>query len=166
MLKIENMIQAKKSVYIETTIPSYLTAWRSSELVMAANQEATRNWWETVRPQYDLFISDIVTEEAGGGDSEAAGRRLIAINGLPELDVSKESEDLAEKLLAHTSIPEKAKTDALHIAIAAVHGMDYLLTWNCKHIANAAIRSSIEMVCRTSGYEPPVICTPLELMEE
>jgi hypothetical protein len=156
----------KPSVYIETTIPSYLTAWRSPELIMAANQEATRNWWDIARPRYDLFISDIVTQEASGGDPKAAKRRTTAIEGLPELDVSEEAELLAAQLLANAVIPERAKTDALHIAVATVHGMDYLLTWNCKHIANAVMRPKIEAICRTSGYEPPVICTPLELMEE
>ena len=156
----------KQSVYIETTIPSYLTAWRSPELVMAANQEATRSWWEIARPRYDLFISDIVAQEASGGDPEAAKRRVTVIEGLPELDVSEEAELLAARLLADAAIPEKAKTDALHIAVATVHGIDYLLTWNCKHIANAVMRPKIEAICRAFGYEPPIICTPLELMEE
>jgi len=164
--QIWQLREMKASVYIETTIPSYLTAWRSPELVMAANQEATRSWWETARSRYDIFISDIVIQESGGGDPEAAERRLAVIAGLPELDVSGAVEQLAGRLLAGTAVPENAKTDALHIAVAAVHGMDYLLTWNCKHIANAAIRSKIETVCRASGYEPPIICTPLELMEE
>ena len=156
----------KSSVYVETTIPSYLTAWRSSELVMAANQEATRLWWETARPGYEIFISDIVVQEASGGDPTAAGHRVAALDGLPELAVSKEAELLAAQLLAGAALPEKAKADALHIAVATVHGMDYLLTWNCKHIANAAMRVKIESICRAAGYEPPVICTPLELMEE
>ncbi len=156
----------KPSVYIETTIPSYLTAWRSPELIMAANQEATRSWWEIARPRYDLFISDIVAQEASGGDPEAANRRVTVIEGLPELDVSEGAELLAARLLTDAVIPEKAKTDALHIAVATVHGIDYLLTWNCKHIANAVMRPKIEAICRAFGYEPPVICTPLELMEE
>jgi len=155
----------KATVYIETTIPSYLTAWRSPELVMAANQEATRSWWEVCRPAFELFISEIVMIEAAAGDEEAAQRRVEAITGLPELDVSEQAEALAAKLLAGAALPEKAKTDALHIAVAAVHGVDYLLTWNCKHIANAAMRPRIEAICRAAGYEPPVICTPLELME-
>ncbi|MGH8716734.1 MAG: type II toxin-antitoxin system VapC family toxin [Burkholderiales bacterium] len=153
-------------MYIETTIPSYLTAWRSPALVMAANQEATRSWWEVVRPRYDLFISEIVLQEASGGDPEAAKRRVTVILGLPELDVSEEAELLAARLLTEGAIPETAKTDAMHIAVAAVHGIDYLLTWNCKHIANAVMRPKIEVICRACGYEPPVICTPLELMEE
>jgi predicted nucleic acid-binding protein len=117
----------KPSVYIETTIPSYLTAWRSPELVMVANQEATRNWWETAHQRFDLFISDIVIQEANGGDPQAAKRRVVAIEGLPELDISQEAELLAIQLLEGSALPEKAKTDALHIAVATVHGIDYLL---------------------------------------
>ncbi|CAK0776814.1 Type II toxin-antitoxin system VapC family toxin [Gammaproteobacteria bacterium] len=148
------------SVYIETTIPSYLTAWKNS-----TNQEVTRIWWETVRSRFDLFISGIVIQEVSGGDPQSAKRRLIAIEGLPVLDVSQEAEWLAIQLLEGAALPEKAKIDALHIAVATVHGIDYLLTWNCKHIANAMMRLKIEIICRTAGYEPPVICTPLELME-
>lgn len=135
-------------------------------MVMAANQEATRSWWETARPRYELFISSMVSQEASGGDPEAAKRRIAVIEGLPDLDVSEEVERLAAQLLAGAALPEKAKTDALHIAVATVHGIDYLLTWNCKHIANAVMRPKIEAICRAAGYEPPVICTPLELMEE
>ena len=156
----------KASVYIETTIVSYLTAWRSSELIMAANQEATRSWWEIARPRFELFISQVVIQESSGGDKDAASRRLSAIEGLTELDVSTKTESLAFQLLAESALPEKAKTDALHISVATVHGIEYLLTWNCTHIANAAMRSKIERICRKAGYEPPVICTPLELMEE
>ena len=156
----------KPSVYVETTIPSYLTAWRSPELVMAANEEGARNWWEVARPRFDLFILEIVGQEATGGDSEAARRRVTTIEGLPELDVSEEAELLATRLLSEAAISDIAKTDALHIAVAAVHGIDDLLTLNYKNIASAVLRPKIEAVCRASGYEPPVICTPLELMEE
>jgi predicted nucleic acid-binding protein len=156
----------KPSVYIETTIPSYLTAWRSPGLLMAAHQEATRNWWDTVRFDYELFISEFVMAECASGNADAAERRLTAIQGLPELEISAQVEPLAQQLLAGAALPEKAKLDALHIAIATVHGIDYLLTWNCKHIANAVTRPKIEWICRTAGYEPPVICTPLELMRD
>ncbi len=156
----------KPSVYIETTIPSYLTAWRSPELVMAANQEATRSWWDTSRPKFDIFISALVLDEASSGDPAAAQRRMEIICEIPALDVSILAEELAAQLLAASALPEKAKADALHIAIATVHGIDYLLTWNCKHIANATMRLKIESICRSSGYEPPIICTPLELMED
>lgn len=156
----------KASVYLETTIPSYLTAWRIPELVMAANQEVTRSWWDTARVRFDVFISILVLDEASSGDSEAAKRRLAIINEIPVLDISEQAEALAANLLAGAALPIKAKADALHIAIATVHGMDYLLTWNCKHIANAAMRLKIESICKACGYEPPIICTPLELMED
>ena len=156
----------KPSVYIETTIPSYLTAWRSRDLIMAANQEATRIWWDVARPRYDLYVSQIVLEEAAGGDSIAAERRISILSGLPELDISIEAEVLAKRLLSGFALPAKAEIDALHIAISAIHGIEYLLTWNCTHIANAIMRPKIEYICRLEGYEPPVICTPLELMEE
>lgn len=156
----------KPSVYIETTIPSYLTAWRSPSLLMAAQQEATRNWWDTVRAEYDLFISGFVVAECSSGDTDAAQRRLGAIRGIPELEASESVEILAEKLLQVTALPSKAKLDALHIAVATVHGIDYLLTWNCKHIANAVTRPKIEWACRSAGFEPPIICTPLELMKD
>ena len=156
----------KSSVYIETTIPSYLTAWRSPDLVMAANQEATRSWWDSARVHFDLFISEVVLDEASGGNTEAAERRLAVLLSIPKLDVSKVAEQLAEKLLLNAALPAKAQVDALHIAIAAVHGVEYLLTWNCKHIANATMRPKIEHICRTEGYEPSIICTPPELIKE
>lgn len=104
--------------------------------------------------------------ECANGNADAAERRIAAIQGLPELDVSVQVESLARQLLAEAALPDKAKVDALHIAVATVHGIDYLLTWNCKHIANAVTRPKIELICRMAGYEPPVICTPLELMRD
>ena len=156
----------KSSVYIETTIPSYLTAWRSPELVMAANQEATRKWWDESRAKFELFISQLVIGEISNGDPEAVKRRIAVVENLPELALTDKAEALAAKLLLGDALPQKAKADALHIGIATVHGMDYLLTWNCTHIANAIMRPKIESICRAAGYEPPVICTPPELVEE
>jgi predicted nucleic acid-binding protein len=144
----------KPSVYIETTIPSYLTAWRSPELMMAGNQEATRAWWDTDRQRFDMFISEAVLYEAGCGDVSAAERRRAVLEGLPELDINAEVEELTKRLLAEHALPQNARDDALHIAVAAVHGMDYLLTWNCRHIANALMRPKIERTCRMAGYEP------------
>lgn len=156
----------KPSVYIETTIPSYLTAWRSPELVMAANQEATRKWWDESHTKFELFISQLVIGEISNGDPDAVKRRITVVDGLPELELTSHAEALAAKLLLGAALPQKAKADALHIAVATVHGMDYLLTWNCTHIANAIMRPKIESICRGAGYEPPVICTPPELVEE
>ncbi len=156
----------KLKVYLETTIVSYLTAWRSPQLVMAANQEATRDWWDGRKNDFDLFISQAVIEEASVGDREAARRRLEVLGGIPELDVSDEARELAKQLVAKVPLSPNAEVDALHIALATTHGMDYLLTWNCRHIANAALRHRVEAVCRSAGYQPPIMCTPLELMED
>lgn len=154
----------KPKVYIETSIPSYLTAWRSRDIVIAGNQETTKEWWDR-RDDFELFISEFVLVEVASGAPEAAERRLGVLNGIPEIEITAEIELIAQRLLSHASLPSSARVDALHIAIAAIGGMDYLLTWNCAHIANPAFRSRIETVIRSFGYEPPIICTPLELLE-
>jgi hypothetical protein len=153
-------------VYVETTVISYLTGWPSRDLVRAAHQQVTREWWNNRRGGFDLFVSQAVLEEASGGDPDAARERLVAIAGLPILDLSEDVTALARRLVDHVRLPERAQVDALHIAYAAVHGIEFLLTWNCRHIANAVLRPRIEEVCRDSGYEPPVICTPEELTED
>jgi hypothetical protein len=151
-------------VYIETSIPSYLTARPSRDLVLAGNQETTKMWWLR-RQSYDLYISAFVLEEAAAGDPSAAQERLAALAGITEIQVTDDVAKIAERLLSQASLPEKARLDALHIAVAALGGMDYLLTWNCTHIANAAFRSKIERVVRSFGFEPPIICTPQELVK-
>jgi hypothetical protein len=156
----------KPKVYLETTIVSYLTAWASRDLVMAANQQTTQEWWTECKDAFDLYASQTVIEEASAGDSAAATRRLEVLKQLPRLDITPEAAALAKVLVAEVPLPAKAQADALHIAVAAVNGMNYLLTWNCTHIANATLRPSIEAVCRAQGYEPPVICTPQELLEK
>lgn len=155
----------KPKVYIETTIPSYLTARPSRDLVIAGNQELTREWWFERRSLFDLYISQFVLDEAEVGDSEAAKRRMDILADLSELKISDEAESLTEKLLGEGVVPRKAATDAAHIAVAAVGGMDFLLTWNCKHIANARMMRKIYLVCESAGFKCPVICTPAELME-
>ncbi len=155
----------KLKVYIETTIPSYLTAWPSRDLIKAGQQQITREWWQ-IRDRFELLVSQLVLEESAGGDAQAAKERLEALSGVAVLKISEEATALAGRLIEGVALPEKATADALHIAIAVVGGVDVLLTWNCRHIANAAMRHRIEAVCRTEGYEPPVICTPVELMEE
>ncbi len=154
----------KPSVYLETTVPSYLTAWRSPELVMAARQQITREWWDTKRGLFDLFVSQLVIDEAAAGDPDAAARRLAVIDGLPLLEAAEGTDRLATALTAALSLPPRATADATHIAVAVVNGMDYLLTWNCTHIANAAFRPTIEATCEALGYRLPVICTPEELL--
>lgn len=154
----------KPRTYIETTIVSYLTARMSRDLVRAGEQEITREWWDR-RATFDLYVSQLVLEEAAGGDPDAAKRRLVALQDLQLLQTSDEAIELGRFLLAAGSLPAKAGADALHIAVAAVHGMHYLLSWNCAHIANAMTRRKIESACRRAGYDPPMLCTPRELME-
>lgn len=155
----------KAKVYVETSIISYLTARRSRDLILAANQQLTGEWWQERRAQFDLYISQLVLEEIRSGDSAAAAQRFQAIAGLPLLVLNEAALTLAEVLVREGPLPTKAAADALHIAIATINGMDYLLTWNCKHLANAVLRRQVEQLCRRLGYEPPGICTPQELFE-
>lgn len=157
--------QMKPSVYVETSVLSYLTARPSNDLRAMSNQTATFEWWETQKDHYSLVVSDLVISEAGRGHPEAAQRRLSVVSNFPLLQVSQEVQNLAQALVQEHALPQKAEADALHVALAAVNGVEYLLTWNCTHIANAHTRPKIEATCRVHGYEPPVICTPLELME-
>jgi hypothetical protein len=155
----------KPNIYIETTVPSYLAAWPSRDLVTAAHQQITHNWWRTRRQDFNLFISQSVLDEATSGDPDAAKRRFEILENLPLLEINDEVGEFAQALLEFVPLPPKAAPDALHIAVAVVNGMDYLLTWNCTHIANAALRAKIEEACRRNGYEPITICTPEELLE-
>jgi len=151
------------TVYLETTVLSYLTARPSRDLVVAGHQQITREWWETRRSSFEVYISQLVVQEAQQGDPEAAKRRLVVIDALPLLEVTAAAA-LARALVDRGVIAKKSAADALHISIAAVHGIQYLLTWNMAHIANAELRPRIERVCRSEGFEPPVLCTPEELM--
>lgn len=153
-----------KTVYIETSILSYLTARPARDLLAAAWQNATSGWWETQRSRFELYTSQVVVEEANEGDADAAKRRLAALEGIPHLTMPDGVTELAESLLAEGALPQKAADDALRVAVAAYHGVDYLLTWNCRHIDNAEKKPLIRSVCAVSGYTCPEICTPLELM--
>ena len=154
----------KRTLYLESTVPSYLTAAPSRDLLIAAHQQVTAEWWKTRRAEFDLYVSQFTLDEIGRGDADVAQRRLDAIKGIPLLDITDDALELAEGFLSLRIIPRKAGTDAFHIALAAVHSIDFLLTWNCKHIANAAMIRDIEAVCRMRGHPCPVICTPEELM--
>ncbi len=151
-------------LYLETTIPSYLTARRSRDLRLAAHQEVTEEWWGDHRHEYDLYISDLVLDEARDGDAELAATRLATLAGIPSLDVTEEVDELAGRLLAGGLIPAKAAQDAFHVAVSAVHGMDFLLTWNCTHINNVNIIRRMERICTEAGFACPVICSPDELL--
>jgi hypothetical protein len=153
----------RATVYIETSIVSYLTARPSRDLLVAAHQQLTVTWWEQQRAHYDLFTSQVVLAEARAGDPDAAQRRVAVLERLPLLDVTDAAITLAAALVSGQALPAQAAQDALHIAVSCVHGMEYLLTWNCTHLANARLRSRIEHICRNTGYVPPIICTPEEL---
>ena len=116
-----------------------------------ANKNATIEWWETQKPKFELVISEFVIAEA--------------IDGIMELQATQAVRTLGQALISRHALPENAEIDAYHVAIAAVNGIEYLLTWNCTHIANAVTRPKIEATCRALGFEPATICTPDELME-
>ena len=155
----------KPRVYVETSVVSYLTARPARDIVVAGRQQSTRDWWATASRRFELVVSELVREEAGEGDPEAANARLAALAPLGVLGASGEALELAEQLVASGAVPPPAARDAAHVAISAAHGVEFLATWNFRHIANAAARRRIEAVCRDSGIEPPVLCTPEELAE-
>jgi predicted nucleic acid-binding protein len=157
---------AQPSVYLETSVISYAVARRSRDLIVAAHQEITREWFSERSAGFDLFVCQVVIAEAAAGDEGAAQERLEFIASIPLLDVTDAAGELAKQLVMRGAVPKVAVEDALHIAVAATNGIEYLLTWNCKHIANASMRTSIEEVRREAGYEPPIICTPEELGNE
>ena len=155
-----------ETVYIETSIIGYLSARSSNNLILMANVEATREWWDSRRSQFALYISQVVLDEVARGDSAIAAQRLEILRGFPLLEVDQAVQNLAAQFLRQSNLPLKAADDALHIAVATVYGLDYLLTWNCKHIANAQIQKKLAQISLNSGYELPIICTPYELMGE
>ena len=146
------------TVYIETSVISYLAAWPSRDVVVFGHQQTTHEWWASHKSRFTLFISALVLREANGGDPQAALERLAVVRGIPSVDIKPEAVTLAQALLSSGSLPRKAAADALHIAIATTHHIDYLLTWNCRHIANAEIRPLIDLICRERGFVPPLIC--------
>jgi len=150
-------------VYVETSVVSYLTSFPSRDILVATHQQLTHVWW-TSRTRFELFVSEAVLAEASSGDPAAAERRMAAVASLPILQITHEVEDLARHFLVAGALPPKAFVDALHVAAAAVHRMDFLLTWNCAHIANAQIRGKLEALCRNRAHQPPMICTPQELL--
>ncbi len=156
----------QKRVYIETSVISYLTARPSRDLIVAAHQEITRQWWETERAKYELCASEVVLREASAGNPEAAEQRIDFLKAFNFLEINAEVDTLAREILDRGAMPRQAAIDAPHVAVAAWHGADYLLTWNCRHIASAHVRPHIDAICRGKGIVAPQLCTPEELMED
>ena len=155
----------KPRLYVETTIPSYLVARISRDLRLAADQKSTQEWWKRHRHKYDLFISEAVLEEAADGNTSFATKRLTVLSGLPRLRTTSEVGALVTRFLQEQIIPPTVAADAVHLALAASHHMDFLLTWNCKHLHNPHLERRMLAACRELGYDCPVICTPAELLK-
>jgi len=153
-----------KRVYVETTITSYLAARPSRDLVQAARQQITHDWWNNQRQNYELCVSEIVLDEAAAGDPDAAARRLTFLRDLPLLDLTDAVSNVAKAIVESGLLPPQAARDAVHIAVSSVHAVDILLTWNCRHIANAAIMKELGQIVAQCRHEIPVICTPEELL--
>jgi predicted nucleic acid-binding protein len=151
-------------VYIETSVISYLTARPSRDVVAAGHQQISLDWWERRRKDFDLVASLLVVNEARLGNPEMARRRLAVLEGIPLLEVTEAAQRLAVAIVQKGLLPETAYPDALHIGTAAVHQVDYLLTWNCTHIANAEILPRVSVISKRFGLTLPYICTPEELL--
>jgi hypothetical protein len=153
-----------ESVYLETSFISYLVARPSRDLIVAGHQQITQEWWEKRRTQFECLVSQFVIDEASDGDRGEVEKRLAIVTSVPALEVSADAQDLAKAIMAVGILPPKAFPDAGHVAVSAVHAVDYLLTWNCKHLANAQISRRIAVVCEQLGRKMPIVCTPEELM--
>lgn len=153
-----------ETVYIETSILGYLTARSTRNLILAANIEVTKEWWESRRSAFTLYISQVVLDEVAQGDSKIAANRLEILNGMPLVELNQSVRNLSAQFLSRSNLPPKASDDAVHIAAATVNRLDYLLTWNCKHIANAQIQRKLAQISLDFGYQLPIICTPYELL--
>ena len=162
----EEVEQPKKKVYVETTVVSDATALPTNDLAVAGRQITTRTWWATAAMRFSLYSSDVVKREAMRGDPEAARRRIEALSTLPELATTAEAIRLAEMLIRHKAVPKEFTDDALHIALATVSGMDFLVSWNFKHITNAQTIPLIKRICAEEGVACPEICTPYQLQED
>lgn len=160
------MPEERPKLYLETTIPSYLTAHPSRNPLTALRQRTTREWWDEKRADYELCISQIVLDEAGEGDLAYARRRLALLKEAVPLPITDGALRLAEEFVSARIVPPEAGRDALHIAVSAVYNVDYLLTWNCKHIANGRIYTRLQAACERSAFRCPVICTPETLSQE
>ena len=155
----------KPSVYIETSVIGYLTSWPRQDVTVAGHQNTTKLWWSTAARRFDLFVSQLVVRECSDGDPGAVKDRLNSIDGIPILPLTSDAESLAAALVGGHAVPGSQPNDALHIALAATHRVQYLVSWNFRHIVNASLRPVIEGICRAAEYDPPILCTPEELLE-
>ncbi|MCX7011041.1 MAG: type II toxin-antitoxin system VapC family toxin [Candidatus Sumerlaeota bacterium] len=155
----------KPRLYLETSIVSYYKARLSRDVLVLAHQQITMEFWERRLSRFALFISPIVLAEAGEGNPEAARARLEALRGFGVLPLTAEAERMASLYRSLAALPAKAYRDSLHIALASVHEMDYLATWNCSHIAGAETRRKVAEINKAEGVGQPMLCTPEELME-
>jgi predicted nucleic acid-binding protein len=165
-MRLDTVSHMRSKLYVETSVISYLTARPSRDVIALGHQQLTREWWEQACREFEMYASRLVVAEAQLGDAVAAAARLAILEPITLLAETAACCALAGKLLAAGALPSKAASDALHIGVAAVHGMDYLVTWNCKHIANARMLRFVTETCRAAGFDAPVICTPEELAEE
>ena len=155
-----------ETVYLETTFVSYLVALPARDLVIAAHQQVTRDWWQRRRTQFRLVISQVVLDEISAGDESEVRKRLELVKPLAVLASSADAEALTAAIVETGVLPERAVRDTAHIALATVHGVQYMLTWNCKHLANAQTSRRVSRICGQHGFVMPTICTPEELFEE
>ncbi|MFM7788749.1 MAG: type II toxin-antitoxin system VapC family toxin [Microcystis panniformis] len=153
-----------ETVYIETSILGHLTARPTENLILAANIKTTQDWWDEYSSSLVLYVSEIVEDEASRGDSTIATQRQNLLQSLIFLDLTEEAIALAQEFLQQSNLPPKASNDALHMALATVYGLDYLLTWNCKHMANAQIQRKLSQISLELGYRLPFVCTPYEFI--
>jgi predicted nucleic acid-binding protein len=153
-----------ETIYIETSIFGHLTARSTNNLIVAANIKITQDWWNEHRSSFTLYASEIVENEAAKGDPTIAAQRLNLLQSLMLLELTEEAFELSQAFLSQSNLPPKASNDSLHIALATVYSLDYLLTWNCKHMANAQIQRKLAQISADLGYVLPVICTPYELI--
>ncbi|HEY2737067.1 MAG TPA: type II toxin-antitoxin system VapC family toxin, partial [Thermoanaerobaculia bacterium] len=151
-------------LYLETSVVSYLTARPSSDIITAAHQLITSRWWTLRRAEFEILISELVIEEASRGDADAAARRLAVLEGIPLLGITPAVSELAGSIIWTHLLPAKAFPDALHIATASIHAVEYLLTWNCSHIANAELLPRVTELVEEAGFDMPFVCTPEELL--
>ncbi len=155
----------RESIYLETTIVSYYTSKPSRDIIVLAHQEITRQWWLKTIGRYNVLISEVVIEEASSGDPEAIKKRLEELKDFPHLELNDKVEEMAQVYMERLEIPEKSLRDAAHLAVASVHNIDYLVTWNCTHLANGEVIKKLIKINESLGIHTPIICTPEELME-